>query len=559
MRPARFRLSCGPDIDAEIAAVADLVSRHAALAATFDPRWLAVKLLEGEGDIAARVSAHDDAGAILPRVAEGRERIETLYGDSADLAIADARYGFVHGVVREVMDVSGVSRYTLTDRLDSVLASRLLGLPIFFAVMFVMFKLVVEVSAFYLEWVDAVITGPIGRWASGFLGMVAAPEWMVSLVLDGIIAGVGAVLVFLPGLAVLFLFLTLLEDSGYMARVAFVMDRVMRFTGLHGKSFIPMILGFGCAVPAIMATRTLESRRQRIATSLLVPLMSCSARLPVYVVFGMAFFAASSGLLITALYVLGIVLAGIVGLIVGRTFLRQERDGVFALELPPYRLPTLRALLLHTWHKTREFVVKAGTVILAVSVVLWFLMNLPLGVEDPRDSAFGQVSAAVAPVFEPAGFGTWEATGALVSGFVAKEVVVSTLAQTYVGEDEDVTSVPPPSVAEDLIEIGEGFMAATDGAVRSTLSLVPGVELVATGDAPQGSALSTALAVAFTPLAALAFLVFVLVYTPCVATLATIRSEFGWRWAGVSAAYQLGIAWLLAVLVFQGGTLLGYG
>jgi ferrous iron transport protein B len=558
-RATPFRLSCGPDIDAEIDALVTRITTLPALAGSFEPRWLAVKLLEGEPDIRSRVEALPGADPVLARADQGRERIASIYGDSADIAIADARYGFVHGVVREVMDVSGVSRYSLTDRLDGILANRVLGLPIFFAVMFVMFKLVVEVSAWYLAWVDAVIGGPVTRWAQGFLAMVSAPAWFVSLVLDGVIAGVGAVLVFVPGLVVLFLFLTLLEDSGYMARVAFVMDRVMRFTGLHGKSFIPMILGFGCAVPAILATRTLESRRQRIATSLLVPLMSCSARLPVYVVFGLAFFAATSGLLITGLYVLGIAIAGLVGLILSRTLLREERDAVFALELPPYRLPTLRALLVHTWQKTREFVVKAGTVILAVSVVLWLLMNLPWGVDDPRDSAFGQVSAAVAPVFEPAGFGTWEAAGALVSGFVAKEVVVSTLAQAYVGDAEPVSAEPPPSVAEDIAGIATGFVAASEGALRSTLSLVPGVDLVADEDPPAGSALSAALASAFSPLAGLAFVIFVLVYTPCVATLATIRSEFGWRWAGISAAYQLALAWLLAVLVFQLGTLLGFG
>ena len=320
-----------------------------------------------------------------------------------------------------------------------------------------------------------------------------------------------------------------------------------------------MVLGFGCAVPAVYATRTLENRTQRIMTSLLVPLMSCSARLPVYVVFGLAFFGAAAASVITGLYVVGILIAGIVAMVLSRTILRERDDAVFALELPPYRVPTFKALTTHTWQKTKEFVVKAGTVILIISIGLWFLMNLPWGVEDQRDSAFGQVSAAAAPVFEPAGFGTWEAAGALVTGFIAKEVVVATMAQAYVGEDEPATDAPVPSIGEDIREVGTSLIAAGEGALRSTLSIIPGVDLVAEeGAQEQDTALSAALGSAFTPLAAFAFVMFVLIYTPCVATLAAIRSEFGWRWAAFSGLYQFGIAWLLAVVVFQVGTFLGY-
>jgi ferrous iron transport protein B len=391
--------------------------------------------------------------------------------------------------------------------------------------------------------------------------MLAAPDWFVSLVVDGVIAGVGAVLVFVPGLIVLYLFLTLLEDSGYMARVAFVMDRVMRFTGLHGKSFMPMVLGFGCAVPAIYATRTLESRNQRILTSLVLPLMSCSARLPVYVVFGLAFFGTAAGNVITGLYVFGVVLAAVVASVLSRTILREREDSVFALELPPYRMPMLRVLWRHTWQKTREFVVKAGTVIFAVVVVLWFAMSLPWGVEDQRDSYFGQASAAVAPVFEPAGFGGWEATGALVTGFIAKEVVVSTMGQIYVGGEPEQTDgdAATPTLGQDLREIGAGLVEASASALQATISLLPGIDLASGGDAePEDTALGSALQAAFSPLAAVGFVLFVLVYTPCVATLAALRDEFGWRWAALSGAYQFALAWLLAVVVYQVGTRLGY-
>ena len=559
LREPAFRIDYGRGVEDEISALVERIAAQPDLSEAYQPRWLAIKLLEAEADIIERVR-RTVGGADLTAAAEGsRSRIEAMHGDSADMAIADARYGYVHGVVREVVDRSMVSRYSTTDRLDRVLTNRLVGLPIFFAVMFVVFKLVVEVSAYFLDWVDAVIAGPVTRWATSLLVAFSAPDWLISLVVDGVIAGVGAVLVFIPGLIVLYLFLTLLEDSGYMARVAFVMDRVMQFTGLHGKSFMPMILGFGCAVPAIYSTRTLEDRRQRILTSLLVPLMSCSARLPVYVVFGLAFFGAAAASVITGLYVIGILIAGIVAVVLSRTILRQRDDSVFALELPPYRVPTAKALMTHTYEKTREFVVKAGTVILIVSVLLWFVMSLPWGVEDERDSYFGQVSAAIAPAFEPAGFGSWEASGALVAGFVAKEVVVASMSQAYVAEAEPSTTIAPPSLGEDIREIGNGLVAAVDGAVRSTLSILPGVDLMPEEAAPpQDTALSGALAANFTPLAAFAFVMFVLIYTPCVATLAAIKSEFGWRWAAFSGLYQFGLAWLLAVLVFQVGTFLGY-
>ncbi len=554
-----FRIDYGADVEPEIGALAELIAATPVLAG-FPPRWLAIKLLEDELDIVDRVAAAEGTSLVLSRAQAGRAAIEAAHGDTADIAIADARYGYVHGVAVEVVDTSLAARYTVTDRLDRVLTNRWVGLPIFLVVMYVVFQLVVNVSAYFLDWVDAVISGPITRWATSFLTAISAPDWFVSLVVDGVIAGVGAVLVFVPGLIVLYLFLTLLEDSGYMARVAFVMDRVMRFTGLHGKSFMPMILGFGCAVPAIYSTRTLESRTQRILTSLVLPLMSCSARLPVYVVFGLAFFGAAAGNVITALYVFGIVMAAIVATVMSRTILRERDDSVFALELPPYRVPMLRVLMRHTWQKTREFVVKAGTVIFTVVVILWFAMSLPWGVDDQRESYFGQASAAVAPVFAPAGFGTWEATGALASGFIAKEVVVSTLGQIYVGgDDAGAAAGAVPTVGEDVREIASGFVAAVEGAARTTLSLVPGVDLMPEQQAePEDTQLSAALGAAFTPLAAVGFLVFVLIYTPCIATLAAIRDEFGWRWAALSGVYQFGIAWLLAVLVFQLGSFLGY-
>ncbi|MCB0167160.1 MAG: ferrous iron transporter B, partial [Anaerolineae bacterium] len=264
-----FKLNYGSDIEAEIERLLSLIDRQPELVASFKPRWLAIKLLEGEADIIEQIKTLPDGPALLDQAQQASARIEATYGDSVDIAIADARYGFIHGLARQVIDTSQMSRYTFTDRIDRVVTNRLLGLPIFLAVMYIMFKLVVDVSAPYLDWVDAVITGPVTHWFSTLLSLVSAPEWVHALVLDGIVAGVGGVLVFVPGLFVLYFFLTLLEDSGYMARVAFLMDKIMSFTGLHGKSFIPLILGFCCAVPSLYSTRTLENERDRIATGLL--------------------------------------------------------------------------------------------------------------------------------------------------------------------------------------------------------------------------------------------------------------------------------------------------
>jgi len=414
-----------------------------------------------------------------------------------------------------------------------------------------------DVAAPFLDWIDWVITGPLSRWSVALLNAAGAPDWLRSLVVDGVIAGVGGVLVFLPGLMVLYFSLALLEDSGYMARAAFVMDRFMRVLGLHGKSFIPMILGFGCAVPAIYATRTLENERDRVLTGLLVPFMSCSARLPVYVVFGLAFFGQNSGRLIWAMYALGIVMAVLMGALLSRTLLVYEHDATFVLELPPYRRPALKGLLIHTWERSSGFVRRAGTVIFRVTIVLWFLLNLPWGVQNQRDSLFGQVSASAAPVFKPLGFGHWESTGALAGGLIAKEIVVSTLSQVYAVEQEDQVE-ETPSFGEDALEIGRGLGQAALDAGRALFSVVPGVNLEREEQEVEDTGLSAALRANFTALEAVAFVVFVLLYVPCVATLSALKHEYGRKWAVFSTFFQLSLAWLVTLIVFQGGRLLGF-
>lgn len=554
-----FRLDYGGKLEREIARLIESFSDLQLDTKRYPQRWLAIKLLEADTEILEQVRAMPNGEQVISLAVQSAEKLKSMLGDDVDMLIADRRYGFINGIVRQALHRPHMDRITLTDRIDDIVTHKWLGLPIFFAMMYVMFRLVIDVSAPFLDWTDAVITGPIAGWSSHLLDLVSAPAWMHSLVVEAVIGGVGGVLVFVPGLLILYFFLALLEDSGYMSRAAFVMDRFMRVIGLHGKSFIPMILGFGCAVPAIYATRTIASRRDRVLTALLVPLMSCSARLPVYVVFGLAFFGARAGTVIWGMYALGIVVAMLAGMVFTRTILKPDASSAFVLELPPYRQPALKSVLIHMWENTREFIRKAGTVILFASLVMWVLLNFPWGVEDKRDSYFGQVSGAIAPVFAPLGFGDWQTSGALVTGFMAKEIVVSTLSQIYINADEGEEVSEPTTFGEDLAGIGSGFLVATMNSGKILLSIMPGVDLVDEEAEPQDTVLSRALREHFTPLSAAALLVFVLLYVPCVATLSAIKHEFGMSWAVTSAVYQTAVAWLAAVLVYQGGLLLGLG
>ena len=553
-----FQLDYGGKIEREIARMIEIFDEWKFDTRQYSKRWLAIKLLEKDAEILERVQTMEGGEKIVAFARERAQHVESMLGDDFDLLTADRRYGYINGVVRQSLQRPLIDRLTLTDRIDNIVTHKWLGLPVFFAVMYIVFRLVIDVSAPFLDWTDAVINGPLANGMRFLLDLLPAPLWLRSLLIDGIVAGVGGVLVFVPGLLILYFFLALIEDSGYMSRAAFVMDRFMRIVGLHGKSFIPMILGFGCAVPAIYATRTIASRRDRVLTALLVPLMSCSARLPVYVVFGLAFFGAKAGTVIWGMYALGILVAMIAGMIFTRTILKPDVSSAFVLELPPYRQPALKSVLIHMWENTREFVRKAGTTILTASIVMWVLLNLPWGVANQRDSYFGKFSGAIAPVFAPLGFGNWETGGALVSGFMAKEIVVSTMSQVYLGDMEEI-EVEPTTLAEDLSFIGTGFVEATLRSGKILLSILPGVDLVGAETAPEDTVLSLALREHFSTLSAVALLVFVLLYVPCVATLGAIKHEFGRSWAVTSAIYQTVVAWIVAFLVYQGGRLLGLG
>ncbi len=553
-----FRLDYGGKMERAIERMLAAFEENKFDTGRYPRRWLAIKLLEGDADILSRVQSMQGGAQIIALAQQNAEHLKSMLGDEVDLLTADRRYGYINGIVRQSLQRPLMDRITLTDRIDDIVTHKWLGLPFFFTIMYVIFRLVIDVSAPFLDWTDAVINGPIAHLFSFILNLITAPAWIHSLVIDGIVAGVGGVLVFVPGLLILYFFLALLEDSGYMSRAAFVMDRFMRVVGLHGKSFIPMILGFGCAVPAIYATRTIASRRDRVLTALLVPLMSCSARLPVYVVFGLAFFGARAGTVIWAMYALGIIVAMLAGMVFTRTILKPDASSAFVLELPPYRQPALKSVLIHMWENTREFVRKAGTTILFASLVMWLLLNMPWGVTNQRDSYFGKVSGMIAPVFAPLGFGNWQTSGALVTGFMAKEIVVSTMSQVYLSGEDAVTS-EPLTFGEEMTGMGKGFITASIDSGKILLSILPGVDLIPADEAADDTALSHALQGQFTPLSAMSMLVFVLLYVPCAATLGAIKHEFGTSWAVISAVYQTSVAWIVALIVYQGGMLLGFG
>ncbi len=551
----------GREVEEEIAQLEKVLEQAHSLMAHYPSRWLAIKLLEQDEDVQAKIEAARNGREILAQAGRSINHLQDVYGeDEVDVVIADRRYGFINGLVREGVHRPKETRLTLSDKIDKVVTNRVLGIPIFLAAMWFVFQMTANVSAFYLEWVDGVIGGPITHWVAALLELIGVGgTWFESLMVDGIIAGVGGVLVFVPVLLFLYFFLALLEDSGYMARAAFVMDRLMHALGLHGKSFLPMLVGFGCTVPAIYATRTLENREDRILTGLLVPMMSCGARLPVYAVFAVAFFPNNTARFIFAMYLTGIVFAILSGIVLKRTLFKDRPPAPFVMELPPYRLPTLRSVWIHMWERSAVFLRKAATIIMAVSVILWFLMSIPWGVESPRDSLFGRASAVIAPVLAPAGFDSWEAAGSLVTGFVAKEVVVGTMSQIYVGGAEEAEAAVRPTFYQDVAEIVVTFWDATVDTVKGTLSLIPGVDLMGEEEAEEDTALIEALRADFTPLQAVAFSVFVLLYIPCMVAVAAQRHEFGNKWMAFSALYQTALGWVVATLIYQGGRLLGFG
>ncbi len=569
----------GDSLEVEIAALQSAIEREPELAHVYPPRWLAIKLLENDPHINELLAGYP---ALVNGAQDAIPRLTEALGDDPETIFTDRRYGFIGETVSRAITRAARSAETASDRADRIITHRIWGLPIFLLLMWLVFQITANVSAPLIDWIGGVISGPFTHWVEALLGAFGlSGTWVDSLLVGGVIAGVGGVLAFVPLLMLLYVTIALLDDSGYMARAAFVMDRVMRTVGLHGKSFLPLLIGFGCTVPAVYATRTLENEQDRKLTGFLTTFMSCGARLPVYVLFATVFFGASSGNVIFALYILGVLVALITGLVFKRIVYRGKEPQPFVMELPPYRMPNPKTVLTQMWERTRGFVRKAATLILVCSVGVWLLTALPsdfnlsrFNAVEPQESLFGSLSSVLAPVFAPAGFGNWQATGALMTGFVAKEVVIGTMSQIYstAGGTAQPADTPTPTLLDDAGEIVTSFGKALVLTVQElmnvvprTVNLVPGVHmpqanfLGSAANQDDTSALGLALAGVFTPLSAAAFMVFVLLYTPCMTATAAMRHEFGGRWTLYQISYTLLIAWTGAVLVFQGGRLLGLG
>lgn len=505
---------------------------------TLSTRFLSIKLLENDKQLEQYVQQHDPDGSVLKMrdaIAEdykrnsGRRLVETdgAGGHRVDVeerqdiesAITDAKYAFVRGALAECYQRNEKSTlHVLTDKIDAVVTHRWLGYPVFLVVMFVTFFCTFAVGQYPMDWLESLF-----GWLGEVVGGAMSDGPLKSLVCDGIIAGVGSVLVFLPNILILYLFISFMEDSGYMARAAFIMDKLMHRMGLHGKSFIPMIMGFGCNVPAIMATRTIEDRKSRLLTMLVIPMMSCSARIPVYVILVSAFFSKWAAFVLMGLYLLGMIMAVLMAKLFSRFFVKGE-SLPFVMELPPYRMPTAKAVLRHTWEKGKEYLKKMGTIILGASIIVWALSYYPTH-EDRRvqaeNSYMAQIGKAIEPAMRPCGF-DWRQSVSLLAGVGAKEVVASTMAVVYATSTEEAEQLEADFESDE----NESRIAQL---IKNNM----------------------------TPLSAMSMLLFILLYMPCVSTIVAIKNESGkWKWALFTVAYTIGLAWIVSTLVFQIGSLL---
>ncbi len=535
----------------------------------YPAEWLALKLLENDPELLQRIQHNAE---LVAAVEHAMTEVLEATGDDADTLIANGRYQFIGAVVRDAVQRPRQALVTRSDKIDRVMTHRIWGVPIFLALMWLVFQMTANVSAPLLDFTDLLINHTFARWLTSLLNLLGlGGTWLQALLVNGILAGVGGVLVFVPVLLSLYFAIAVLEDSGYMARAAFVMDRLMSRIGLHGKSFLPLLVGFGCTVPAIYATRTLENARDRKITGFIATFMSCGARLPVYVLFGAAFFGAQGGSLVFIMYMLGIGVAIITSLLLTKVVYRGKPVPPFVMELPPYRVPNFKIVWRSMTQRTISFVRKAGTVILTASLIVWLLLAIPASGDagsfnavKPGDSLFGSLSRVLSPVFKPAGFGEWQATGALITGFLAKEVIVSTMTQAYTQESA-VATVAPSTFLEDMRDLGASFLQAVAltgqefvNIIPRTVNLIPIVKMpeVQFFQLPQQkdlTALEQALSRAFTPLSALAFTVFILLYVPCMSATAAMRHEFGTRWMLLQVGYTLFIAWVGGGAGLSGG------
>ena len=502
-----IHINHGPELERSIEEVKKAISQNEDIRHKYSTRFLSIKLLENDKEIENFISTLPNGKEIIAIRNKQTLRIRKVMNEDSEQAITDAKYGFITGALKETFTDNHLEKEQTTRVIDSIVTHRIWGYPIFFLFLYIMFEGTFVLGDYPMQGIEWLVD-QLGNLIRN--NMAEGP--LKDLLIDGIIGGVGGVIVFLPNILILYFFISILEDSGYMARAAFIMDKIMHRMGLHGKSFIPLIMGFGCNVPAIMATRTIEDRKSRLITMLVNPLMSCSARLPIYLVMIGAFFPNCASFMLLCIYTAGILLAVIMARIFSK-FLVKGEDSPFVMELPPYRMPTSKSIMRHTWEKGAQYLKKMGGIIMIASIIIWFLGYYPQHdayesvAEQQENSYIGQIGKAIEPVIKPLGF-DWKLGIGLISGVGAKELVVSTLGVLYTNEG-DVENVN----LSDRIPI--------------------------------------------TPLVALAYMLFVLIYFPCIATFAAIKQESGsWKWAIFAAGYTTGLAWLVAFTVFQIGSLI---
>ena len=565
-RVRHIHINMGPVIDESLRKLNGDMSLHRGeLPKAFPPRYWAMKMLERDAQAETALKGCER----YPVWAEIRDReakrIADALGEDVETAFANQKYGFIQGALKETFTPGKNEEVSATALIDTFVTHKLWGFPIFFALMGLMFWCTFSLGAYPQAWIDALV-----GWIGAGIDALMPAGALRDLLVDGIIGGVGSVIVFLPNIMILYLFIAFMEDSGYLARAAFIMDRVMHHIGVHGKSFIPLVMGFGCNVPAIMACRTIESRSSRLITILITPFMSCSARIPIYILLTATFFPANAGTVMLGLYLLGILLAVVTARLM-RRFLFPVDETPFVMELPPYRLPTWKTTLSHMWDKCAQYLKKMGGMILVASVIVWALSYYPrtdkvAGSESHYENSYlGRIGKGCEPVFEPLGF-NWKASVALLSGLPAKEIVVSTLGVLYAEGTEAM-----PEVTEGPIATAEaaGTRPAAGAQPPESVGIIGGADgptsiAVADGTAAehraaelseeeQNASLSRRLLASgdFSKASALAFLVFILLYVPCIATVVAIGSEAGWKWAVASIFYNTAVAWVMAWAVYH--------
>ena len=561
-KPDAPAIHYGEEIDEELTKIAQPICDFAErlrrenapprqyLCLSTSPQWVALKLLENDKEVLRVLSDSEVEKLVQDQVERSRRHLTAIFGEEPEIIIAEQRYGYVRGICREVVKQTAEARMDRSARIDRVLTNRLLGLPIFAVLMYLTFWIVFTVGAIPMGWIEVGIGFVLQKmdllWPAG------RAEFLKSLLADGVIAGVGNVIVFLPNIIILFMAITLLEDTGYMARAAFIMDRLMKWVGLHGKSFIPMLTGFGCTVPAIMGTRVLDNRRDRLTTMMVLPLMSCGARFPIYALIIPAFFPPRyRATAMYAIYLVGIALAIVVARLLRSTLFKGETSP-FVMELPPYRIPTVRAVLIHTWQRSRMYLRKAGTIILALSIVMWFLTSYPTMPQEKQQeyaaaelaeaqvgySFAGRLGHGLEPALKPLGF-DWKIGTALVGAFAAKEVFVAQLGIVYAIEETG-------SLEEELAASGTSEESSGSRAGEGNESKL---------DTLRGH-----LRAGYSPLVGFCIMLFCLIATPCMATVAVTRREAGgWRWALLQFGGLTAAAYVLTLIMYQVGTVLQIG